>query len=196
MADFRPSDRQKEVAKLTASAFQVERPSIIKFHDENRVSEIAILFAPNSPENGVTSYATVGLSDHPLMREGKEFAVRVELLGVCNSSAPGFDNILSTLAFCVINSKWFCAPGVIFPNVVSMYGMSTTMSDIYFASPFLWGDRFAAKELAGRNVAWLMAIPISKAESDFAQRSGAAELEKLLTEHEANVFDLSRASVV
>ena len=29
--------------------------------------------------------------------------------------------ILSTAAFCIINSKWFCYPGAIFPDIVSMY---------------------------------------------------------------------------
>lgn len=195
-ATSRPSDRQREVAKLTAAALQVERPSIIRFYDENRTSEVGILVAPDSPEEGVTTYATIGLSDHPLLREGKEFGARVELLGVCSSSTPGFGNVISTLAFCVINSKWFCAPGIVFPGVVSMYGLSDTMSDIYFASPFLWEDRFKSREVIGKHVAWLMAVPISKAESELAQRLGPTELERALNECKVNVFDLSRASVV
>ena len=184
------------MARLTAAAFQVERPSIIRFYDENRTSEIGILFAPDSPEKGVTAYATIGLSDHPLLLEGKEFGARVELLGACSSATPGFENVLSTLAFCVINSKWFCAPGIIFPDVVSMYGLSATMSDIYFASPFLWEDRFGSREVIGKNVAWLMAIPISKAESELAQRLGPTELERILSERKADVSDVNRASVV
>lgn len=195
-ATSRPSDRQREVARLTAAAFQVEKPSIIRFYDENQASEVGILVAPDSPEKGVTAYATIGLSDHPLLREGKEFGTRVELLGACSSTTPGFENVLSTLAFCVINSKWFCAPGIVFPDVVSMYGLSATMSDIFFASPFLWEDRFGSRDVVGRNVAWLMAIPISKTESELAQKLGPAELERALSEREVSVSDVHRASVV
>ncbi|QBH01546.1 suppressor of fused domain protein [Xanthomonas oryzae] len=193
---FHPSNRQKEVAQLTAAAFQIDRPSITRFYDEQRVSDIGILVAPNSPEDGITSYATIGLSDHPLMRGGKEFSSRVEMLGLCDSAVQGFDNIISTLAFCVIKSKWFCAPGIIFPDVISMYKISETMSSVYFASPFAWGNRFSSAEVDGLRVAWLMAIPISDAESKLAQTLGSAELEKLLIDHKIDVADINRNSVI
>ena len=117
---FAPSDRQREVARITADVLQVDRPSVLRFYDELQEYRINVLVAPNSPETGVTTYATVGLSDHVMLRNGQDFNLRVELLGVCNSSITDFDNVLATLAFCVIKSKWFCAPGIIFPGAISM----------------------------------------------------------------------------
>jgi hypothetical protein len=103
---------------------------------------------------------------------------------------------MATLAFCVINSGWFCAPGVIFPDVVSMYKHSDTMSDIYFAYPFLWEERLRSTMIGDRKVAWLLAIPVSKAETEFAQSHGPDKLEDLFVEKGIDIYDLNRASVV
>ena len=147
-------------------------------------------------QDGVTSYATVGLSDSPLIFKGEEFGTRVEIVGACGASFSGFDNVLSTLSFCVINSKWFCAPGMIFPDVISMYNLSSTMSDIYFTSPFLWDERLKSHRIGDVDVAWLLAIPISKEESKFAKEFGPHKLEEIFAEKNIDIYDLNRMSVV
>ncbi|RCS56458.1 suppressor of fused domain protein [Parvibium lacunae] len=190
------SNQQKEVAKHTASAFLVDKPPIFHFWDDDHISDVYVLEAVNSPQHGVTSYATVGLSDHQLMHQGKDFGTRVEIVGACGSKFPDFGNVLATLAFCVINSKWFCAPGIIFPDVIKMYGHSLTMSDIYFTYPFLWDDRLKSARLSERDIAWLLAVPISKEESAFAQEFGSKKLEELFSEKDIDIYNLNRPSVV
>jgi hypothetical protein len=186
---------QKEIAKRTALAFDVDKPPIARFWDDKKENGIYILEAENSPQHGVTSYATIGLSEQPLIFKGKEFSARVELVGVCGSAFHDFANVMATLAFCVINSGWFCAPGIIFPDVVSMYGKSNTMSDIYFTHPFLWEDRLASESIGEHKVAWLLAIPISKSESAFAETHGPEKLEDLFVENNIDIYDLNRVSV-
>jgi antitoxin YqcF len=190
------SNQQKEVAKYTASALLVDRPPIFHFWDDDHRSDVYVLEAANSPQQGVTSYATVGLSDHPLMFQDKEFDTRVEIIGACGSKFPDFGNVLATLAFCVINSKWFCAPGIIFPDIMKMYGLSLTLCDIYFAHPFLWDDRLKSTRLGEKDIAWLLAVPISKEESAFAQEFGPKKLEELFSEKDIDIYNLNRASVV
>jgi hypothetical protein len=190
------SNERKEVARHTATAFLVEKPPIFHFWDDNHRSDIYVLQAENSPQHGVKSYATIGLSDHTLMLDGKPFDTRAEIVGACGSAFPDFDNVLATLAFNVINSNWFCAPGIIFPDVLSMYKSSVTMTDIYFAHPFIWDDRLSSTYLAGKNIAWLLAVPISKNESTFAQDFGPQELEKLFFEKNVDIYNLNRESVV
>lgn len=187
---------QKEIARYTASALGVENPPISHFLDDTKRSAVYVIKASDIPQIGVTSYATVGLSDHKIMRDGKEFGVRVEILGACGSAVPEFDNVLATLAFFVINSGWFCAPGVIFPDVISMYKHSITMSDVYFAYPFLWEDRLKSTRIGNKTVAWLLAVPISKRESEFARINGAEKLEVLFEKNNIDIFDLNRPSVV
>jgi hypothetical protein len=190
------SDNAKSVAALTASTFGVNKPPVIHMWDDNHVSDIYVLEAADCPQQGVVSYATVGLSDYPLMHKGEEFHARVELLGACGSTFQGFNKVLATLAFCVINSKWFCAPGVIFPGVMDMYGTSSTLSDIYFAHPFLWGNGFKSTKVGDRATAWLLAVPISKKETEFAKAHGSAKLEELFSSRDIDIFDLNRVSVI
>ncbi|MFZ6778861.1 suppressor of fused domain protein [Undibacterium sp. Ji83W] len=190
------SNHQKELARHTALAFQADKPPIFHFWDDDHTSDIYVMKAPDRPQIGVTSYATVGLSARPLIHEGKEFETRVEIVSACGSNFPDFSNVLATLAFCVINSKWFCAPGIIFPDVLSMYGLSDTMSDIYFAHPFLWDDRFKSVTMHEHHVAWLLAVPVSREESAFAQEFGSARLEAIFSERDIDIFDLNRKSIV
>ena len=190
------TSQQKDLANHTASAMRVEKPPISRYWDESEKNSVYVLEAVDRPQRGVTSYATIGLSDHPLMFKGKEFATRVEFVGACSSSFSGFANILSTAAFCVINSGWFCAPGIIFPDVVSMYKYSNTLSDIYFAHPFLWDDRLRSTLIGDRQVAWLLVVPVSKEETAFAQAYGPGRLEALFEEKNIDIYDLNRASVV
>jgi hypothetical protein len=187
---------QKEIAKYTSAAFGAVKPPITRFWDDKKENEIYILEAENCPQHGVMSYATIGLSEHPLIFKGKESGTRVELVGACGSAFKDFSNVIATLAFCVINSGWFCAPGIIFPDVVAMYERSKTMSDIYFARPFLWDDGFASTLIGDQKIAWLLAVPISKDESMFAQANGAEKLEDLFVEKDIDIYDLNRASVV
>ncbi|MDR7235941.1 hypothetical protein J2Y02_000546 [Neobacillus drentensis] len=47
-----------------------------------------------------------------------------------------------------------------------------------------------------KQVGWLMAIPISEEEKNYADKNGLEALEELFDENQINVFDLERASVV
>lgn len=190
------SDAKKKMAKITADAFGVEKPPISHLWDEKNISDVYVLAAVDRPQKGVVSYATVGLSESPLIRDGMEFGTRVELMGACGRDFVDFDKIIATLSFCVINSKWFCAPGAIFPGVIDMHHLSDTMSDIYFTNPFLWGDEFKSMEIDGRLTAWLLAVPISKKETEFAVRYGADKLEDIFSEKNIDIYNLNRPSVV
>ncbi|WP_417448447.1 suppressor of fused domain protein, partial [Idiomarina abyssalis] len=182
----------KQVARHAAFAFGVGKPPVTRYLDDNKQNGVFILEAKDSPQAGVNSYSTVGLSDHPLILNGKEFGVRVEIAGACGAAFSGFENVIATSAFCIINSKWFCAPGRIFPDIISMYGLSKTMSDIYFANPFLWDEKLASTSFDGQKVAWLLAVPVSKAESEFAQVNGPDKLESLFYERDIDIYNLNR----
>ncbi|MBK7144286.1 MAG: suppressor of fused domain protein [Xanthomonadales bacterium] len=191
-----PSRLQKEIAKITSVAFGVERPPIIRFRDDDSRSEVHVLEASNRSAVGFASFATIGLSEHPLTNQGTDTGFGVELLGGCRGEFVAFGNVLATLSFCVINSKWFCAPGMIFPDVVAIHSETSRLRDVYFAYPFAWGEQFASRTLHGRKVAWLQAIPVSRTETEFASRFGPADLEKRFQEQNVDLLNLDRDSVV
>lgn len=197
MNDQTPA-RHLALARKAMDGFAFEGdPAVNRFWDDQHVNAVDILQAGDCPAKGITSFSTIGLTDYPLIKEGKEFPVRVEFLAACDSRHSGFANALATAAFCVINSKWFCAPGIVFPDILAMYGLSPTMSDLYFVPPHFWsGSSFDSEMVDGKKTAWLAAVPVSRAESEFAKERGPIELEKLLEKARIDVFDLHRESVI
>jgi hypothetical protein len=190
------SRENRELAKYAASAFSADRPPIFQYWDNDHSSQIHVMEAADRPEPGITSYSTIGLSEYPIFKNGEVLNLRTEFVGACDSRFEGFGNIIATSAFCIVNSKWFCAPGTIFPDVVRMHDLSSTLSDVYFTVPFLWAEQFKALDLGQRKVAWLLMVPISRAETEFARKNGPVQLEKLLEERQVDVCDLNRPSVV
>ncbi len=189
------SDENRTIAKAAASAFG-GRPKVVRHWDEHEKSSVDILICADRPQKGVTAYSTIGLSESPLLKEGEDIGVRVELVGACASSCGEFANILSTAAFCIVNSGWFCSPGTIFPDVVGMYECSSTMRHLLFVPPFLWEGELETLHLEARTVAWLLAVPISEAEYRFAEAEGADELERAFERAQIDIFNINRPSVL
>lgn len=59
------SIENKIISKSALNAFG-GKPNVIKYWDENNVSNIDVLSTVNRPYEGITSYATIGLSDHSI----------------------------------------------------------------------------------------------------------------------------------
>ena len=203
------SAKNKTIARAALEAFGAEpnvsggaKPNVSRYWDEKNESFVDILVCQNRPSNAVQSVSTIGLSDHPLFeggveyRDGDGYLVRPEIVGACYKEVKEFPNILSTAAFCVINSKWFCAPGAIFPDVVKMYLPRIRTKHLMFYPPFLWEERLMTIQFDKLKVAWLMAVPISESEYRFAVDNTWHELGDLFAEQEIDVFDLNRKSVV
>ena len=189
------SDENKTIAKTLVKAFG-GTPRVQRFWDEEEKSFVDILTCSERPERGVTCYSTIGLSDTPLLKDGAEYPTRLEIVGACGSGFTGFDNALSTAAFCIINSSWFCYPGAIFPDVLKMYEISPTMSHLMFVPPFLWEEELQTTVLKSKTVSWLLSVPISEKELLFAEENGTDALEKLFADMQVDIYDLERNSVV
>ena len=193
MNDVTPEN--KKIAQEILKAFG-GRPTVHRYWDDDRKSHVDIAVRKDSPERGVTSYATIGLSDSPLLYDGKQLPFRLEIVGACGDLFQGFDNALGTAAFCIINSGWSCYPGAIFPDILSMYDCSNTMRHFFFVPPFLWGDTLRTLHLETKTVTWLLAVPISEEESVYAEQKGAEKLENLFEEKQIDIFNLERPSAV
>ena len=70
------------------------------------------------------------------------------------------------------------------------------MKHLFFTSPSLWQDNLETLDLETKKVAWLMAVPISEAERQYKEANGADALEDLFEEHQVDILDLTRKSVV
>jgi hypothetical protein len=172
------------------------KPRVIAYRDDPHERSVDLAICQDAPSPGLTAYSTVNLSDAPLVQNGRELPVRIELVGACDSEVGVFANILSTAAFFVMKNKWFCRPGVVFETLVSDYNVSKTMEHLYFTAPSPWPQLNTTLELATKKVTWPWAIPISEAESRYIARNGDAKFESLLEKANADVFDINRKSIV
>lgn len=188
-------DENKAIARAALAAFG-GKPSVAAYWDEDEKNSVDLLACKDRPQRGVTSYSTIGLSDSAIFIDGIEIDLRVEFVGACANTATDFASIVSTAAFCVINSKWSCSPGAIFPNVVDMYGCSKTLKHVMFVTPFLWGGRLETLDLPSKKVAWLLLVPISDSEYQYALSEGSSKLEEMLELHQVDIYDINRPSVV
>lgn len=187
----------KQVAKLIREAFCGEgRPAVIKYWDDSRKNSIGVVIASDSPDEGYTSYSTVGLWEYSIDRIVDGISLRVELAGACISGFESFPNMISTCAFNIINSGYTIFPGAIYPDVVKMYMPDSQMQHAFFVSPFLWGGELKTIRFEECSVTWLQMIPISDEEMAYAEENGALALEDLFEQKGIDFWDLNRSSVL
>ncbi len=182
-----------KVARVAAANFGGE-VRVNRYYDQGKVNSIDILDCVDRPVLSLTTYSTVTLHGTVNVLEGAD--VRVELLGVAASSASRFPNMLCQAALCVIKQHWLCAPGVIFPGLLTEYSLSNTLPHLMWISPFLWDELGEAEIFPDFRVHWLMALPISDEEREFVAENGFNEFEKVLEDADVEYYDLGRRSLV
>jgi hypothetical protein len=190
------TEENKFLAKYMHSAFGGNpNARVINYWNNDESLSIPILICPESPREGLTTYATVGLSDYPMYQDNEEFHVRLEIIGACCSEIKWFPNILATSAFYVIQNGWLYRPGSTIENVVNIYDSNTEMKYIYFTSPFLWQE-LETLQCKTKKVVWLLSVLISEAECNYLKCYGSDKFEDLLEECNVDVFDIARFSVL
>lgn len=166
------------------------------YYDRKEEAKIDLYIAKDRPEVMLSTYSTIGLSEYTIgVTDKKSREIRVEFIGVCSTEVEVFPNILSSCAFNIINSKYTCKPGIVYPGVISSYLKETDMKHIYFTSPFLW-EGLQGLEINNHAITWLLAMPISDMEFEYIQCNGDEAFEELLEQSEVDFSDIYRDSVV
>lgn len=173
-------------------------PKIIRFNNNDPRFGVDVFVGRDHPYNNITSYSTIGLSNYSIeITTANKKELRVEFIGACNNEYNLFPNILSSVAFNIINDKATCKQGIVFTDIIEQYYSNddTTMKHIMFVDPFLWKN-IQSIEFDDMIVTWLMAIPISQSEFEFHTQHGSDALEKLFAENAVDICDLKRVAVV
>lgn len=188
------SDENKTIAKAALGALG-GKPIVRAYWDDNKENYIDILACDDRPCDGVTAYSTIGLSEYSIDQIADDLPLRIEMVGACASGFECFPNILGSCAFNIINTKYKCYPGAIFQNVVKYYMPNSSMKHILFMPPFLWEEELTTLSFNDKKVAWLLAVPISDMELEYAIKHGIDALETLFEETQIDIFDLERKPV-
>ena len=176
------------------------------FVHKNRAESltIPIAVAPASPDRGLSTYATVGLSQHDnglVTADGTP--LRVELLTVGRTEYDLLGRGLANSAFNIASGECRAKPGLVLPGVFEGYGTGLTTPHALLWYPFPWGGRFDGFTRDGVSIQWLLVVAITQQELEFVAAHGpgfhGAGVEKLVDAFENNetdVYDMSRASAV
>jgi hypothetical protein len=172
-----------------------KRPSIRTHRrDENPDESVDIVSAADVPTAGVTTHASIRLSDFDTGLRIEGIPLGVELLTAADSSVEFAPNVIATCAFNIMNAGGACKPGNVHHRVVELYYPRSHLKHIYLAAPILWP--IETQHLGSKVAAWLMALPISDAELRLFEDQGEQALEDRFEAAQIDVYDWNRPSVV
>ncbi len=163
---------------------------------EDMQTSIDMIAAENGPQETINSYATIGLSDLSIGLILGGIPLGIELVGACQREFQKFPNIIAAMAFDIIHSKFRFHPGAVFKNAIPPVYPDFDMKHILFVPPYGWDQEFLTLELPSKQVAWLMALPISEAEWKFYKETESGDLEELFEKKQIDMYDLKRTSVI
>ncbi|MDR1962884.1 MAG: suppressor of fused domain protein [Planctomycetaceae bacterium] len=174
-----------------------DKPSFSRFWDSQNENPITIATWQNRPEIGLSTIMTVDLSYYPLVKYGELYTKgKAEIMSVCiGDDHTVFEDIIAQCARCVVN-KYFCCPNAIFPDVIKIYVTSSEMKHVFFDKPFLWSEDLSCAVIENIKTMWLMAIPISDAEYQYAIEHNVEKLGKLFEKEKIEYWDINRKSIL
>lgn len=146
----------------------------------------------DSPTEGVSTYATVGLSDS-ILRMSPERTVRQEFVFCVDSRYPHADvaSFLQTFAESVVRGEVALLRGnVVGPSVPVIHGVSACA--VFATGPAFHGEDLAVYDGASPPVVVVTLIPIPHEDAHWIEAHGWQRYEQALTAVE-DLFDLDRA---
>lgn len=186
-----PTSREVEIGRFARTVFG-GKTSVHRFSDDTGGVHLFMASGDDCPVAGVMSYATIGLSNHPISYGGQD--VKVEVVGACSAAVPAFGNVVASCAIERIKNDTPIHYGSWIDGILDQYGMSTTLRHVTFVSPFLW-EGFEARAFEGETIHWLMAVPISDGELEVLRTRGIGALEATFERAQIDIFDIQRASI-
>lgn len=165
----------------------------MSFGDDHEEQFAYIVSGADCPENGVTSYGSIGLYKSPQEIAGSQ--ILVEIVAACASATPYMDNLVASCVFDVRKNGSRVMYGSFIEDIVRQYDISKTLKHVAFVSPFLWAD-LNKIEIDHTPVYFLLMLPISDAEMSFLKEKGIDALEKQFGEKQIDIFDINRSSAM
>src|SRR6478609_8679115 len=95
------SQENKDLTKYYRSAVG-GKPSVTRYWDDAHKRSVDVFCSKNAPSRGVSSYATLGLSDVSISLRVGRVPLRVEFLMAARTAFDLAPNVLATCAFNVI----------------------------------------------------------------------------------------------
>jgi hypothetical protein len=189
-----PSDKNRAIAirwrDLLRGAGDV---AVHAYYNEDETLRVDIFSAVDSPQPGVTTFATLGLSDYRNeLADGTN--VPTELIAVAASGSDLPARTLATMSFDHATPGIALRPGVVVQGAISRNDPDAPLPHALLTSPFLWDD-LQRVEVGDALVFPLLAVPVTNTEWRFAEIHGSEALESLFEDDQIDIFDWGRPPI-
>ena len=181
------------VAETAMDTFGGEQ-MVYSYSNVDESQSIDVTYCKDSPEEGYVSCSTIGLYDVDCKWSYKGKRLRAEIMAVSDNVDDQIRNILSTVAFSIMDIRK-CYPGMILEDIVVEYVSDSDMRHIMLTPNLMW-DEIEDIELDDIHITWLMMLPISQSEYEYAREHGWKQLEEIFFEKEIDVADFYREPVI
>jgi hypothetical protein len=188
----KPSSDTKLVARHAISTFGAP-PSVWRFTCEREGFSLDIGGCADRPAAGLVSYTTIGLSDCGVVT-GPAPPAHVELAATCAADWPLFPQILAAAAMLLVRRQKEVKPGDVIRDVVAEFYPRASVSHLYLARPFLWGQRLQALRGEAKTITWLLAVPVASGELPYFETRGDDGLEQLYRQRRIDMYSLGRGT--
>ena len=155
---------------------------------------IQVSLLENTPEPGVRTYATLGLSRHVLGLGPKQARHELVFSAWAHYEADDVASFLMTLAEEVARSTTGVRRGEVIEGKPLMAGARTT--GVYASIPVFWPDGFHVLESTTPPTVVVWLLPIYHAEAQLIASAGWSRFEDKLEEADCDFWDLNRSSLV
>lgn len=156
---------------------------------------VEVMRFADQPERGVTTYASLGVSDHAW---GDPQRPRVELLLGATSDDPVVPQVIANVAFHVIDKDFFPEPGTIVRDIVAVLRaapLSDRLPHVYFMNAAPW-SLLGPLDAGPPRLEVVAAVPVADGEYRYWRQHGARALEARFAQARVDLFDLARGSAV
>lgn len=167
--------------------------SVNRYYDEDESHHVDVLTALGAPVAGYRAMSTLGLFTAPNPLDGRD--VPIELAAVGAAREERWENLLASTAFFVAKDRWFAGPGVVFPGVAQLAGLSVSMPHAVLMPPAPWPSLGSVRVTDELSVHWLLVFPISDGERRLIEDGGFFAFEEALERANVSYWDLDRHPV-
>lgn len=183
----------KRIAKY-AHTFIGGKPKVERFYNADESKRIDIMTCEKGYCAGIHTLATIGLSSIDIGMTVQNHDLRVELMIAGLPDNTMLSNILSTIAFQIMDIG-SCKYGMLVPDVVAEYMPNYGVKHVVLMSPVFW-NKYKVLISGTERIAWLLAVPISDREGSYILTNGIEAFDKLLEEKKVDIFNFKRVSIL
>lgn len=172
-------------------------PRVFRYYDQTDEVSVDLLTEEEVPLPGAVSYSTLGLIHYPIGQRAGDKPQRVELAAACYRKCEYFPNLLSCCAFDVMNARFSCRHGSVYPDAVNTYIQFSPMKHMLFvADGGFWQRPLPELAFGDKRVLWLTVLGISDSELVYLEKHGLEALLARLRQAAVKPWDWERESVL